>query len=123
MPQPNVPGGNPGFFQDVQQIHNEQTHASQLNGTADRGLFIPGIAVTVDAVHGEADTSVDWTVKHVVPTAVGTKEYTVYTRTGTTFIYNNDQSKLPRGAQLKVLTTAGTNPRVTIITRLLKENF
>lgn len=124
MPEPGKPGGQPGFMNRLIQVHPEQTHATQLNGTAGRGYFKPGLVVVANGIFGMADAAADWEIRLEMPKpGGGTQEYLLDMRSATLFIANNDVWRVPAGGVIKVISSATTNPRATLITRLHQENI
>ena len=93
-----------------------QTHADELNGTENRGLFSALIDTIVHAVYMKANAALDWQV--YVPlagvdfllfqTEAGSPRYALHYA-----VYHN----LPKGSALKVFASgaAGQHPTVTLI--------
>jgi len=104
-----------------------QTHADELNGTADRGLFFFGGARKLDAIFCKAGASVTWTVSVLLPDGASPDvEHVLKTATGTTMSVVQEiiDLRLPPGTKVKVTSSssAGANPTTSVISTAIRES-
>jgi hypothetical protein len=111
------------FKATLVQSHIPQKHATQLDGTKDRGLFLAGRPHWHLGIWAKSDIAVDWTVEVELPNPKEGDPNIVFPWlkvTGTSIIDCLNMA-LPVGTKVTVKTTAGTNPVVQFVTELAEQ--
>jgi hypothetical protein len=111
---------NNRFKSSLIQPWPPQTHATELDGTKDRGLLLAGRALWRVDIWGKADASLDWTIEVEIPNPKVPATPTVFPWLSATGPSITDciSMLLPAGSKVRVKTSAGTNPLVQFVTGL-----
>lgn len=106
----------PGF---IPKLLDAQTHATELDGTADRGLYDLGGACYLHDIYCKATGAIAFTASFIV----GGDEFPLgnVTTAADRIAVNR---LIPEGAQLKIVSAAGTDPKVRpLVTRLREATY
>lgn len=103
-----------------------QTHASQLDGTANRGNFRLHTALHVESVVLKSDKALDWQVSFLIPNPEDPIEsnwikYLWLEATALNDVVDAVQMSWPMGTRVIIETNgvAASNPKVQVITKSL----